>query len=172
MHFHQEVLLDEFVLPEGWGLAIGCHPKAQVTTTKEDKILAKLDELEEAKKLMAVGEVGKFPIVLFFACLVSILSLGLDRTSPISWDDQEKRFQKFAKKALELKLPLQVHARGKPGSSAIPDILRILARVDPKQQLKIYWHYWSGSHQELLEDRKSTRLNSSHSQQSRMPSSA
>ena len=42
------------------------------------------------------------------------------------------------------------------------------------EKLKLYsWHKWAGVTIFLLAiDRKSTRLNSSHSQQSRMPSSA
>ena len=35
-----------------------------------------------------------------------------------------------------------------------------------------FWHAMGGTNGEVLQDRKSTRLNSSHRSQSRMPSSA
>ena len=68
--------------------------------------------------------------------------------------DQEARFSKFAKLALELGVPLQIHARGnkKDGVSAVPDILRILQQVDPEKKIPhIYFHWWTGSVREMCD---------------------
>ena len=45
-------------------------------------------------------------------------------------------------------------------------------KVKPGKTLGNQFHYFSGTDDERLQDRKSTRLNSSHLRLSRMPSSA
>ena len=78
----KELLLDDLVVPENYGLAVGCHPKDVMKTDKEDKVITLIKELHDEKKLFAVGEVGKLTIPIFpknvfhsFQMLISIFSL-------------------------------------------------------------------------------------------------
>ena len=75
--------------------------------------------------------------------------LGIDQGSSVSLADQEARFSKFAKLAMEIGKPLQIHARGKDAVSAV---LRILQEVDPEKKIPhIYFHWWSGSVTEMCD---------------------
>lgn len=74
---------------EGWGISVGCHPSAVYAEEKERKILNKLDELHQEKRLFAIGEIGKYqherfqllltncqsaPIFLLYTIYISITS--------------------------------------------------------------------------------------------------
>ena len=65
----QELLDGRLDVPKNYGLAVGCHPRdGRVNAAKEDDVLVKIQELFDAKKLFAVGEVGKL-ILPFFPCI-------------------------------------------------------------------------------------------------------
>ena len=90
------------------------------------------------------------------------MNLGIDKGSSLSVTDQEARFSKFAKMAMEISKPLQIHARGK---DAVQDVLRILREVDPEKKIPhIYFHWWSGNVREmcdvLLEYKKKVKRSS------------
>ena len=79
----QDLLDGRLEVPKNYGLAVGCHPRDErINAAKEEDVLVKIQELHDAKKLFAVGEVGKlilpfFPCIEFHSFLVlnSILSL-------------------------------------------------------------------------------------------------
>ena len=134
--------------------AFGIHPMH--AGMADDAVLARLSDLAVAG--CAIGEIG------------------LDPSYTVSLGQQERAFREQLRMALGLGLPVLVHCR-----RAFQRTLRIL-REEKAGQVGGIMHAFSGSPEMAREfirigfaislDRKSTRLNSSHSDRSRMPSSA
>ena len=72
------MLLSKLPIPGNMGLAVGAHPKKILNEGDITDLVEKIRELHAAKKLYAIGEVGKYlPWKHSLAtCFVNILGRG------------------------------------------------------------------------------------------------